>query len=807
MRARADLRRRLASVVILTLATGIVGAVAITAFTAARRSDTAYARYRAATHEPEVITAGCKTGLFPPLNLDRVGKLPMVASADRFMLVNPVGSFLADGKTPLFGTSDAFEGGLLAPEQPGHPLPLKLMAGRFPETADEALVSWAPGYEHANIGDTIVIRMFSDQVSPEDIFSGSEPPPGALEDPVRLTVTGIVLTPNDLGGSDSTIMATYPFYQAHKDTAFACDALTVHLQRGLDDIPAFGDAVSGIRSDAFFFDMTQEAIVAGRSTHLRAIITRLFGWLVVIAGVLVVGQALVRRTVLASTEDPILRALGMSRGQIVRVALVTGAIVGLGGAVIAVAGSVAVSPFTNFGIARMIDPIHGIYVDPVGTIGGVAAIVVVALLLTGAPAWRLAAARGGIAGAVELPGSGRPSRIASALSSIGLPVSAVAGARLALEPGHGRSATPVRSAVIGLSLTVAAMIAAFGFAASMRHFVDTPALWGATGDFGTGSPFSGKLFEKRAVPVLERNPGFSDLTVGNFQNAVYLSNGGPVVSANAWGLSAAKGQPVVPTLLAGRWPTADDEIAVGATTLRQIDAEVGDRVHVSAGGTSYDLTIVGEPVFPDFGFGPGFGQGVGLTYEGLKRFYPDASIGLTLGNCVPGVDMQAVTDEVNPELRKRQAGFQPGGNTTLGDSTKEAQRSQNAPLVLASLFTLSALATLIHVLITSVRRRRRDLAVLRTLGFKKRQIAIAVAWQSVVLALVALVIGVPAGVLIGRLGWSLFATNLGVVSVPVIAWIPVVAPIPVTIVVAGLSSVGPALAARRTKPAMVLRAE
>jgi putative ABC transport system permease protein len=127
--------------------------------------------------------------------------------------------------------------------------------------------------------------------------------------------------------------------------------------------------------------------------------------------------------------------------------------------------------------------------------------------------------------------------------------------------------------------------------------------------------------------------------------------------------------------------------------------------------------------------------------------------------------------------------------------------------VLASLFALTALATLIHVLITSVRRRRKDLAVLRTLGFKTRQVASAVAWQSAVLAVVALVIGVPAGVLLGRYGWSLFATNLGVVSVPVVSWGPVLAAIPVTITVAVVISIGPALAARRTRPASVLRAE
>jgi hypothetical protein len=807
MRARADLRSRLASVVILTLAAGIVGAAAITAFTAARRSDTAYARYREATDEPEAIAAGCRQGFFPPLNVDRVAALPMVESADRFLLVNPVGAFTADGTSPLFGDTDPFEGGLLAPESPDMQIPIKVMEGRLPQTIDEAALAWGPGHANATVGDTIVVRMFSHEASPEDLFSGKEPPPDAFEKDIRLTVTGILLTPNDLNGTDSTIMTTYPFYEAHQNAAMGCDAVTLHLENGLDDLPRFGEALSQIKSDAFFFDMTSEAIVAGRSTHLRAIFTRLFGWLVVIAGLLVVGQALVRRTVLASTEDPILRALGMSRWQIARVALVTGAIVGGGGALIAVAVSVAASPFTLFGVAKLIDPITGVYVDPDVTIVGVVSIVVVSLLLVGVPAWRLAGAQGGIAGAVELSGSGRPSRTASILASLGLPVPAVAGARLALEPGHGRTATPVRSAVVGLALTVAAMIAAFGFAASMQHFVETPALWGVTGDFGTGNPFAGDQFAKRAIPLIEGSSGFSDMTVGNFQNSIYLNAGDSVIAVNAWGLTPQKGQPVVPTMLAGRWPERDDEIALGATTLRQLGAQIGDVVHVSASGRSADLTIVGEPVFPDFGFGPGFGQGAGITFEGLKRFYPDAQIALAIGRFAPGADPAEVMKPINPTLKQLSAGFQPGDLNSLGDSTREAQRSQDVPLVLASLFTLTALATLVHVLITSVRRRRKDLAILRTLGFKKRQVASAVAWQSVVLAVAALLVGVPAGVLVGRFGWSLFATNLGVVSVPVVSWGPVLAAIPVTIAAAVLISIGPALAARRTKPATVLRAE
>src|SRR3954465_14831902 len=161
----------------------------------------------------------------------------------RFMLVNPVGAFLADKKTPLYGKRDAFQASVIAPQRPDAPLPMKLMEGRYPEASNEALVAWGPGYEHANVGDTIYVQMISHSVSPDDIFSGGKPPPGAFEKPIPLTVTGIVLTPNDLNGTDSSVVTTYPFYEAHKNTEFGCDAAALHLKRGLADIPLFGDAV------------------------------------------------------------------------------------------------------------------------------------------------------------------------------------------------------------------------------------------------------------------------------------------------------------------------------------------------------------------------------------------------------------------------------------------------------------------------------------------------------------------------------------------------------------------------------------
>ncbi len=111
-----------------------------------------------------------------------------------------------------------------------------------------------------------------------------------------------------------------------------------------------------------------------------------------------------------------------------------------------------------------------------------------------------------------------------------------------------------------------------------------------------------------------------------------------------------------------------------------------------------------------------------------------------------------------------------------------------------------------HLLVTSVRRRRRDLAILQTLGFRRGQIVATVAWQALILTGLALAIGIPIGMLIGRLAWSAFAYRLGIVPDPVLSPLTVLV-IPVSLIVALVVALGPGLAARRTRPATILKAE
>ena len=49
---------------------------------------------------------------------------------------------------------------------------------------------------------------------------------------------------------------------------------------------------------------------------------------------------------------------------------------------------------------------------------------------------------------------------------------------MALEPGRGRTAVPVRTTIVTAALAIATVTAALVFAASLDHLVTTPRLYG-----------------------------------------------------------------------------------------------------------------------------------------------------------------------------------------------------------------------------------------------------------------------------------------------------------------------------------------
>jgi ABC-type lipoprotein release transport system permease subunit len=129
------------------------------------------------------------------------------------------------------------------------------------------------------------------------------------------------------------------------------------------------------------------------------------------------------------------------------------------------------------------------------------------------------------------------------------------------------------------------------------------------------------------------------------------------------------------------------------------------------------------------------------------------------------------------------------------------------PTIFAGSLALGAIAALGITLGASVRRRRRDLALLKALGFTQRQLASAIAWQATVAAVFGAVIGIPLGIVIGRELWELFARSIDAVPD---ATIPLTSILIVgigTVVFANAVAAIPGRIAAQTSTALVLRTE
>jgi len=133
--------------------------------------------------------------------------------------------------------------------------------------------------------------------------------------------------------------------------------------------------------------------------------------------------------------------------------------------------------------------------------------------------------------------------------------------------------------------------------------------------------------------------------------------------------------------------------------------------------------------------------------------------------------------------------------------------SVNFPLLFAVALSVFGAATLLHLLLVSVARRRVEAGLLKALGFVRRQVAAAVCWQATAVAVVGIAVGAPAGIAAGKVLWRIFATNFGVVPVAVVEPVLIAALAAGVLAAANLLAAVPALLAARSHPARLLRAE
>ncbi len=250
------------------------------------------------------------------------------------------------------------------------------------------------------------------------------------------------------------------------------------------------------------------------------------------------------------------------------------------------------------------------------------------------------------------------------------------------------------------------------------------------------------------------------------------------------------------TLLAGRAPAGSREIALGQRTLHVLGLHIGQQVQVGVDGTTSPNRIVGSAVFAAFSVGGGSATDLGTSavVSASALSQPNPPFCARPATCYnffllkyrPGTDLQAAAAQVMRAVTR--TGCPKGLCLVTTDQRpsdiQDYTGVRDTPLILGAVLALLAVWTLAHVLLTGVRRRRRDLAVLKILGLLRSQLVRMVSWQASALAATALLVGLPAGLLAGRQAWALFAGSVGVAGAADVP-LPIVLPvIPVTLLAA-----------------------
>jgi hypothetical protein len=790
--ARGEVRRSWTSLVLIAVLAAVAGGGVMAAVAGARRADTVVDRHFERANWPEVT--GFATEPIPEV-VEWLESDPRVAGIREIRFLAAVPTHREPG----------LEGGIGVAASEESLDGLWVKAGRLPTGPDEVAVSeLTADDEDLHIGDRLPFHYVDGPTllacATGEGECGENLPIGDRE------VVGIVRIPNELVPSpydQGFFLAGHGFADdlGPLDVAAPSRIVGVVLHDPNDAAAVTAELSLRLPNG----DTTNEVAVLGparRAAGVHASGLRVAAAVAAVAALVVLLQAVSRHIGGRRDEMGTLAALGTTRGVRAVAAsapvMLAGVIAGLAAAGVAIAMSFALP----FGLARRADPDPGLHADW-WVLGLGAGLVMVAVALAALMAgWRNAAAMN------DTSSPGRATVAARLVSRYPLGPVRATGVRFALENGHDATRVPTGQVAAAVAVSLAIIVGGLVVAASLRGLFDTPARYGVSWDLQVPFPRSPEF--EAIVHDVAADDGVDAASVAAVGELTMEADGRQPIQEPALGMASLAGS-ISPTVLEGRGLLGQDEVVVGSTTLASLGLQIGDRIDLvgaeRGGGEAArrSVRIVGRIVVPIVGLGD-TDRGIVVPLETFDALGGDELVAeldaeAALFLRVPDAgDRQAIRTRLEREGAFIEPPLRQGAVEVL-------EELETVPVLLIGFTAVLGALAAAHALWVAVRRRGRELAVLRALGFGPRQSAGVIHWQSVTLVVVAVVVGVPLGIIGGRAVWRAIAGSanvLPVVDLPAV-WIALAA-LTATVVALGLA-VPPGRRAARLRPAEALRSE
>jgi hypothetical protein len=832
-RFRITFGRRWSGYLAVVVLVGLVGGLSMGAVAGARRTQSSFPVYLASTNPSDVqffTEFAPSTNIGYSARVDRaIARVPYVKRSvvvvgfdGTLQPLRPLPKDAVPGEAP-----PSFEGSLNGEYAAVDKV--TLLRGRLadPWRLDEFVISAGGANEYGlHIGSTLPLGFFTDQQADSPTFAGY--PTDKPHFSIDMKLVGIIEASQQVVQDDDAALGDQlaVITPALTRRLATCCAFYTYVGLQIDDAARHVAGVSAavekiVPSTALGQSgggRTDAAAVAEAERVIRpeSIAFGVFGLVAALAALLICGQVIARLVRRNAEDGEVLRALGARPLMTTADGLIgiLGALAA--GVVLAMAVAVGLSPLAPIGAVRPVYPDPGVAFDWTVLGSGAALLVVVLGATAVVMAYRVSAHR---VGSDRRTRVAPESRLARAATAAGFSPAASTGIRSALGSGAGRDAAPVRSAVLGAVLAVVVVVGSFTFGASLNSLVSQPKLYGWNWNYALLAGFSAAedLPAAQTAALVQHDPD-----VGHW-SGVYFEN----VQLDGQEIPALAERPdatVQPTLLSGHGLESVRQVVLGPATLAALHAHIGDTVVADTGSKSkVRLRIVGTATLPTIGSSgdPELQMGTGAVLA--TSVFPAGALNQQ-GSAIPGPNAVFVTvrpgvsaaaalrslEHIDGVLSHPSTGEAPASGvvSVLRPAEIADYRSVGStPSILAGILAAGAMGGLGLTLVASVRRRRREFALLKALGFTQRQLAATVAWQSSVSAVVGVVVGIPLGIALGRWLWTLFARGIYAVPEPSVPALTVVLVALGALAFANLVATFPGRIAARTSTALLLRAE
>jgi len=799
---RLEVRRRWRSLLVLALLVALATSTVLAAAAGARRGQTAFDRLWASTLPATVTVLPNQPGF----DWNKIRALPEVAALTEFPVVFGFELDCCPAVSSGFPPADDEMTRTIE-----HPV---MLEGRLfnPDRVDEIVATpeFMVSYRKS-VGDTVTLHLASPRQVTPDYDGSSEPPHGPR---IVARIVGVGRSPlgsvNVEGpGQKGGVLASPALFRHYRANIMGTSGQTyinafARLKGGEAAIPAFRADLARVTGRSDIDVWNNREFYGGpveRLTRYEAACLLAFALAALVAAIFLIGQSVARYTSGTMADLQILQAVGLTPRQAVTSAAAPPFLAAAAGATLGVAAAIVASRWMPIGAAQYSEPHPGIDVDwlILGP-GWVLAPVLVAAGSAAAAALALSARR-----RRAVP---RRSGVAAAAAAAGFGVPVVVGARFALEPGRGRSAVPIRPALVGAIAGVLGVLAAFTFSAGVSDAAANPARFGQTWQLDTFLGINGRDFgpASQVLRTVAADPdvtGVDDARVGGAQSGR--------VSIESFTYDPVVGKRVSVVLASGRMPAAPDEIVLAPVTARELHAVTGSTVRLTGGTVPQAVTVTGIGFVPT---GPHneYSDGAWLTPAGFDRIFRGAHFAFKFHLATvalrPGADVEAVAHRLTAKAKAIKGGenfaFTPEPPLSQVQMIRDVAV---LPLALSAFLAVLAIGAVGHALSIAVRRRGHELAVLRALGLTRRQSRLVIGTQATLLAVIGLAFGIPLGVALGRSLWRGAADILPLAYYPPLALLALLLIGPLALVAANLLAAWPARRAARLRTAQILRTE